>query len=166
MKSADMEIPFEDRKKPAATLPSGHGDAVVDLTIDTPDRNACKMEQPFLPITSVSLAAILNLAVSSNNTELLQVVNHKFRDFQRGFTSQGGLPDREFYQHTIFAPGIDTGKSDKNQISEHVLTYVGYAPVTFPGITEAIDAGNFTLAEEWVRKTAAAIRVAGNIIKT
>lgn len=49
-------------------------------------------------------------AVNSNNTELLQVVNHKYRDFQRGFTSQGGLPDREFYQHLIFAPGIDTGK--------------------------------------------------------
>lgn len=42
----------------------------------------------------------------------------------------------------------------------------GYAPVTFPGITEAVDAGNYTLAEEWVKKTAAAIRVAGNIIKT
>jgi len=89
-------------------------------------------------------------AVSSNDTELISVVNHKFRDFQRGFTSQGGLADREFYQHTIFAPGIDTG----------------YAPVTFPGITEAVEAGNFTLAEEWVKKTAAAIRVAGNIIKT
>lgn len=44
--------------------------------------------------------------------------------------------------------------------------YVGYAPVTFPGITEAVDAGNFTLAEEWVQKTVAAIEVAGNIIKT
>jgi N-acetylated-alpha-linked acidic dipeptidase len=52
------------------------------------------------------------LAVSSNDTELLQVVNHKYRDFQRGFTSQGGLANREFYQHTIFAPGIDTGKFD------------------------------------------------------
>jgi N-acetylated-alpha-linked acidic dipeptidase len=53
------------------------------------------------------------LAVSSNDTELLQVVNHKYRDFQRGFTSQGGLANREFYQHTIFAPGIDTGKFDQ-----------------------------------------------------
>lgn len=54
------------------------------------------------------------LAVSSNNTDLLQVVNHKFRDFQRGFTSQGGLNNREFYQHLIFAPGIDTGMSNHN----------------------------------------------------
>ena len=49
---------------------------------------------------------------------------------------------------------------------KYILTISGYAPVTFPGITEAVDAGNFTLAEEWVKKTAAAIRVAGNIIKT
>lgn len=49
---------------------------------------------------------------------------------------------------------------------EHILTMLGYAPVTFPGITEAVEAGNFTLAEEWVEKTAAAIRVADNIIKT
>jgi N-acetylated-alpha-linked acidic dipeptidase len=51
-------------------------------------------------------------------------------------------------------------------VVENVLTLLGYAPVTFPGITEAVEAGNFTLAEEWVKKTAAAIRVAGNIIKT
>lgn len=106
------------------------------------------------------------LAVSSNNTELLQVVNHKLRDFQRGFTSQGGLPNREFYRHLIFAPGVDTGKTNSDQSGKCMLICVGYAPVTYPGITEAIDAGNFTLAEEWVHKTAAAIRVAGNIIKT
>lgn len=106
-------------------------------------------------------------AVSSNDTELMRVVNHKFRDFQRGFTSQGGLVNREFYQHTIFAPGIDTGEYSMFGLDiEHVLTILGYAPVTFPGITEAVEAGNFTLAEEWVKKTATAIRVAGNIIKT
>lgn len=43
---------------------------------------------------------------------------------------------------------------------------IGYAPVTFPGITEAVEAGNFTIAAEFVTKTAAAIRVAGNILKT
>lgn len=49
-------------------------------------------------------------AMSSNDTALLQVVNTKLRDFQRGFTSQGGLINREFYQHTVFAPGVDTGE--------------------------------------------------------
>lgn len=81
----------------------------------------------------------------------VQVQNHKIRDFHRGFTSQGGLPTREFYRHLIFAPGLDTG----------------YAPVTFPGVTEAIEIyNNFTMAEEWVTLTSEAIRVAGNILKT
>lgn len=89
-------------------------------------------------------------AIAAGDDALLQVVNKRYRDFQRGFASQGGLPGREFYQHLIFAPGVDTG----------------YAPVTFPGITEAVEAGNFTLAEEYLEKTVRAIEVAGNILYT
>ncbi|KZM18759.1 Glutamate carboxypeptidase II [Ascochyta rabiei] len=90
-------------------------------------------------------------AVASNDTALITVQNHKARDFSRGFTSQGGLPTREFYQHTIFAPGRDTG----------------YAPVTFPGITESITFDkDVELAQEWVEKTSAAILVAASILKT
>ena len=90
-------------------------------------------------------------AVVANDASLITVQNHKARDFSRGFTSQGGLPTREFYQHTIFAPGRDTG----------------YAPVTFPGITESITFDdNMELAQEWVQKTSAAILVAASILKT
>jgi N-acetylated-alpha-linked acidic dipeptidase len=90
-------------------------------------------------------------ALQTNDIALLTVQNHKARDFSRGFTSQGGLPTREFYQHTIFAPGRDTG----------------YAPVTFPGITESITFDkNQTLAQTWVKKTADAILVAASILKT
>lgn len=90
-------------------------------------------------------------AVAVNDTALITVQNHKARDFSRGFTSQGGLPTREFYQHTIFAPGRDTG----------------YAPVTFPGITESITFDDdLDLAQQWVEKTSAAIVVAASILKT
>jgi N-acetylated-alpha-linked acidic dipeptidase len=90
-------------------------------------------------------------AVSTNDVALIKVQNHKAKDFSRGFTSQGGLPTREFYQHTIFAPGRDTG----------------YAPVTFPGITESITFDkNQSLAQTWVKKTADAISVAASILKT
>ncbi|PSN68829.1 N-acetylated-alpha-linked acidic dipeptidase-like protein 2 [Corynespora cassiicola Philippines] len=92
-----------------------------------------------------------DFAVSTNDTELVAVVNHKARDFSRGFTSQGGLPGREFFQNLIFAPGLDTG----------------YAPVTFPGITESITFRNdFAAAQDWVEKTADAILVAADILKT
>lgn len=89
-------------------------------------------------------------AVTSNNAALKTVVNQKFRDFQRGFTSAGGLPDREFFRHVVNAPGVDTG----------------YAPTTFPGITEAVVAGNFTRAIEWVKRTSSGIRMAADILKT
>jgi N-acetylated-alpha-linked acidic dipeptidase len=90
-------------------------------------------------------------AVETNDADLITVQNHKARDFSRGFTSQGGLPGREFFQNLIFAPGLDTG----------------YAPVTFPGITESITFQNdFSAAQDWVGKTADAILVAASILKT
>jgi N-acetylated-alpha-linked acidic dipeptidase len=91
------------------------------------------------------------LAVMRGDSALLSVVNKKYRDFQRGFVSQGGLPNREFYKHVVFAPGIDTG----------------YAATTYPGITEAVvQYKNLTMAVDWVRKTAEGIRRAADIIKT
>lgn len=53
--------------------------------------------------------ALEQYALTLGDEELISVVNHKYRDFQRGFISQGGLPDREFYRHAITAPGLDTG---------------------------------------------------------
>lgn len=93
------------------------------------------------------------LAVALGDDDLKTVVNHKYRDFQRGFISQGGLPDREFYKHVATAPGLDTG----------------YAAVTFPGIHEGVqyaEDGDFELAQEWVGKTARGIVVAASILKT
>ncbi|SPO06042.1 related to glutamate carboxypeptidase II [Cephalotrichum gorgonifer] len=97
--------------------------------------------------------ALEKLSVERGDELLQKVVNHKYRDFQRGFISQGGLPDREFYKHVVNAPGLDTG----------------YGAVTFPGITEGVqyaENGNFELAQEWVGKTARGIVVAANILKT
>ncbi|KAK3995191.1 putative glutamate carboxypeptidase 2 [Cladorrhinum sp. PSN332] len=94
--------------------------------------------------------ALATLAKARNDTELIRVVNHKYRDFQRGFVSQGGLPSREFYRHVVTAPGLDTG----------------YAAVTFPGVSEGIQYGNLTAARDWVSKTARGILRAAEIIKT
>ena len=85
--------------------------------------------------------------MSSDST--LSYINGKVRDYQRGFTSQGGLPTREFYRHVVFAPGLDTG----------------YAPVTWPGITEAIEEyKNWTMAEEWVGRSARAVEASAKIL--
>lgn len=94
------------------------------------------------------IAKVASEAAVSGDEALVNPVNRAYRDFQRGFTSQGLLPGRQSFSHVIFAPGIDTG----------------YAPVTFPGVTEAVQAGNSTLATSEVHRAAAAIQVAAAIL--
>ncbi|KXS97321.1 hypothetical protein AC578_10738 [Pseudocercospora eumusae] len=125
--------------------------AIGNATQENPlDTSALRSAIDTFRIQATEAAHLAQQALHSNDGSLLQLVNRKYRDFQRGFASQGGLPTREFYQHLIFAPGLDTG----------------YAPVTFPAVTEAVEAGNFSLAGEWVAKTAKAIEVAGDVLKT
>lgn len=94
-------------------------------------------------------SAARDMAVASNNKTVLKSLNGKARDFGRGFIGQGGLPGRDFYQHLVFAPGVDTG----------------YRPVTFPGVTEAVAAGNLSLARDYVEKTAKAVLAAARILE-
>lgn len=96
------------------------------------------------------VVALQNFAKLSGDREVIKVLNHKYRDFQRGFISQGGLPNREFYRHVVTAPGLDTG----------------YAAVTFPGVSEGVQYGNLTIAQQWVSKTARGILRAAEILKT
>lgn len=58
---------------------------------------------------SAAAAELKAQALETGDERLVNLVNAKFRDFERGFVSQGGLPDREFFKHLIFAPGLDTG---------------------------------------------------------
>ncbi|KAK7974044.1 hypothetical protein PG989_015892 [Apiospora arundinis] len=81
----------------------------------------------------------------------LKAVNQKSRDFQRGFVSQGGLPGPASSISTSSSPPASTRAT---------------RPRRSQALTEAlVEARNVTLAEEWVRKTAAAIRVAAGIVK-
>lgn len=124
--------------------------ATINSTSKTLDTSELAAAIAQFATSANEVMALMDQAVSTNDSALKTVVNHKFRDFQRGFTSAGGLPDREFYKHVVNAPGIDTG----------------YAPTTFPGITEAVEAGNFELAAEWVGRTSLGIRRAADILKT
>jgi N-acetylated-alpha-linked acidic dipeptidase len=92
--------------------------------------------------------AAREMAVVSNDMHLLKECNRKARDFGRGFISQGGLSGRGFYQHLLFAPGLDTG----------------YKPVTFPGVTETVAAGNLSLAKGFMERTAKAVLAAASIL--
>lgn len=100
-----------------ATLNDTLGSSSFDL-----DLSPLTSEITTFASAAEKFTALRDDAVAINNSNLLITQNHKALDFSRGCTSQGGLPTRDFYRHTIFAPGRDTG----------------YVPVTFPGITESI----------------------------
>ncbi|KLT44260.1 Zn-dependent exopeptidase [Cutaneotrichosporon oleaginosum] len=65
----------------------------------------------------------------------IRAVNLKLRDFEKGFISEEGIVDREWYKHKGTAPG----------------KWLGYGATTFPALTEAI---TIEKDEELARKEA------------
>lgn len=61
---------------------------------------------------------------------------------------ENGLPDRPWYKHLLYAPGM----------------YTGYGVKTMPGIREAIEQRNFTRATEEIKRTADALRKLGKYL--
>ncbi len=58
--------------------------------------------------------------------------NTGLRDAETALLNPAGLPKRPWFKHTIFAPG----------------EYTGYTAVVLPGVTEAIENGDVTLAQQ------------------
>ncbi|HMF92933.1 MAG TPA: transferrin receptor-like dimerization domain-containing protein [Vicinamibacterales bacterium] len=59
-------------------------------------------------------------------------VNRALIMAERDLIEPSGLPDRPWYRHVIYAPGL----------------YTGYGVKTIPGVREAVDAGNYVRAAE------------------
>jgi N-acetylated-alpha-linked acidic dipeptidase len=59
-------------------------------------------------------------------------INHRLIMAERDLVEPAGLPDRPWFRHVIYAPGL----------------YTGYGVKTIPGVREAVDAGNYTRAAE------------------
>ncbi|KAL9106894.1 MAG: hypothetical protein Q9227_008142 [Pyrenula ochraceoflavens] len=77
---------------------------------------------------------VLAIKRMSHNNRLANFETHLL-DLSEG----GGLPNRTQYKHVLYAPEI----------------WSGYEGAHFPGVTDAIDAGNWTAANEQVEKVAA-----------
>jgi N-acetylated-alpha-linked acidic dipeptidase len=59
--------------------------------------------------------------------------NEKYKLLERQFLFAGGLDDRSWFKHVVFAPG----------------RWTGYAGATYPGLVESLEDGNVTNAERW-----------------
>ena len=88
----------------------------------------------------------LQSAPYGNTTQL----NLALRQTETAFLSPSGLPGRPWYRHTIYAPGVLTG----------------YAAVVIPGVNEAIDARNSTLAAQQLTALTQALDRAENALNT
>lgn len=67
---------------------------------------------------------------------------------ERALITQTGLPDRPWYRHQLYAPGL----------------YTGYGVKTVPAVREAIDRKNYPRAEEEIVKVAAVIAAEADLI--
>ena len=69
------------------------------------------------------------------NPATLAALNLRIVQAERDLIEPSGLPDRPWYKHMVYAPGL----------------YTGYAVKTIPGVREAVEAGNYTRAAEQAR---------------
>jgi N-acetylated-alpha-linked acidic dipeptidase len=81
--------------------------------------------------------ALLNPSAGSGqavpaSVQDLAAINRQLMMAERDLIEPAGLPDRPWYRHVIYAPGL----------------YTGYGVKTIPGVREAVDAGNYTRAAE------------------
>mmetsp|Transcript_38908 Transcript_38908/g.94210 ORF Transcript_38908/g.94210 Transcript_38908/m.94210 type:complete len:125 (-) Transcript_38908:863-1237(-) len=79
---------------------------------------------------------------SDPDDSILVECNEKIGLVERSFLLDAGLPGRSWFRHSLQAPGMD----------------LGYAAEAFPGIQQALDVQNCTLAQAQVAVTAQAIR--------
>jgi N-acetylated-alpha-linked acidic dipeptidase len=76
-------------------------------------------------------------------------LNRALRDAERALLIPGGLPNRPWYTHSIYAPGM----------------YTGYAAVVIPGVSEAVDRHDLARAKQQLAELAAALGRATKILE-
>lgn len=64
--------------------------------------------------------------LASRNLPNVEEINRRLYQLERRLTSETGLPMRPWFKHLIYAPGMNTG----------------YAAVIFPGVHDALEAGD------------------------
>jgi N-acetylated-alpha-linked acidic dipeptidase len=76
--------------------------------------------------------SLLAAANGTTTAEAFADVNRRLIMAERDLVEPAGLPDRPWYRHMIYAPGL----------------YTGYGVKTIPGVREAVDSGNHARAAE------------------
>ncbi len=89
------------------------------------------------------------VAEQKSGTGDLAALNRALLGTERALLIPEGLPNRPWFHHAIYAPGV----------------YTGYAAVVIPGVTEAIDAGDLGRAKSQIAALAAALDRAAKVLE-
>jgi N-acetylated-alpha-linked acidic dipeptidase len=77
-------------------------------------------------------------------------LNLVLRQAERALLIPEGLPNRPWYRHAIYAPGV----------------YTGYAAVVIPGVNEAIDAADLNRTRQQIAVLAAALKRTAGVLES
>ena len=88
-------------------------------------------------------------AQSSSTADLVRL-NRTLSNAERALLIPQGLPNRPWFRHAIYAPGI----------------YTGYAAVVIPGVNEAIDAADMNRLHEQLAVLTEALSRAGGVLES
>jgi N-acetylated-alpha-linked acidic dipeptidase len=78
---------------------------------------------------------------AAQDTATLRRLNAKLRQAEPQLVDAGGLPNRPWYRHLLYAPGL----------------YTGYGVKTVPGVREGIEQGHYTEAESEIARVSRAL---------
>jgi len=89
------------------------------------------------------------MAIQKNPPQNIARLNQTLISAERALLMEKGLPNRGWFKHAIYAPG----------------QYTGYAAVVIPGVNEAVDAKNASLAKEQLQVLADALNRATGVLE-
>jgi N-acetylated-alpha-linked acidic dipeptidase len=92
---------------------------------------------------------IHSIQSGSASTVSAAKLNAALRQAENALLSDAGLPKRPWYKHTIYAPG----------------EYTGYAAVVIPGVNEAVDNGDASLAQAQLDILTAGLNHAASLLE-
>ena len=77
-------------------------------------------------------------------------LNRRLSLTERQFLDAAGLPQRQWFKHTLQAPGL----------------YLGYAAEALPGVRQALDDGDVALAQQQAEVVATRINAAASFLES
>ena len=125
---------------PREAIPPFLNFAPLDNALAALQRAARQYDQAMTRASSNGGVALANGRLQDANAKLIAV--------ERALTLRDGLPNRPWYEHQIYAPGL----------------YTGYGVKTLPGVRESVEQKQWKLAEEQIARVGKVLENAGEAI--